>query len=229
MIRAFLTSILLIALTANAGEVTNTNGDDIGVKIIGSIIQKSQDSNVALIKLASGSVKAVKRGHLIGKKFKVVSVTAKYMEIVNKQSHRYFVFLDKFNGSAENGTLANLKNQGFSEEGFERKDGKMIMSALYRDKLVKQDMAAVLMQATAEPVFDGGTITGFRMSQIEEDSIYQKGGLENGDIIKNINGTELNSVAGSITLLRSLKSEPHFEIEVIRNGKSTQLTLDIQD
>ena len=150
------------------------------------------------------------------------------MELVNKQSHRYFVFLDKFNAQSGK-TVATADSEGFSEDGFEQTNGKIVMTALYRDKLLKQDMAAVLMQATAEPVMDGGSIIGFKMSQIDDESIYQKSGLENGDVIRVINGNELTSVAGSITLLRSLKTESHFDIEILRNGVAKKITLDVQD
>lgn len=229
MKRWIITFLILWTPWSLADEVTNTNGDDIGIKIMGSIIQKDEENNVALIKINESVVTAVKRGHVVNEKFKVLNITSTYLELINKQAHRYFVFIDKFNtnSNAKATVVANTYDT-FSEDGFERKEDKIVMTSLYRDKLLKQDMAAVLMQATAEPVMDGGNIIGFKMSQIDEGSIYDKSGLKNGDVIKVINGSELNSVAGSITLLRSLKNESNFDFEVMREGKLRRFSLEVK-
>jgi type II secretory pathway component PulC len=225
--------LLVISIGAQAGEIIKTDGTDIGVTIMGSIVQKTAEDNVALIKEGSGTVKAVKRGHVILDKYKVIAVTGRHIELVTRDATRYLVFLDKFAGeikSSANTTsgLAAL-NDNYSEDGFERKKGKITMTAMYRDKLVKEDMAAVLMQATAEPHMEGGQITGFKVSQIDEGSIYDKAGLRDGDIVQEINGNPLNSVAGSITLLRSLKGATNFEVIVNRNGKDETFSLDVKE
>ena len=64
-------------------------------------------------------------------------------------------------------------------------------------------------------------------SQIDENSIYQKSGVQNDDIITSINGTELNSIAGSISLLRSLKGADHVDIEVRRGNASQKISVDV--
>jgi len=230
MKRWIITLLILWTPWALGEEVTNTNGDDIGIKIMGSIIQKIAENNVALVKINGSVVSAVKRGHVIDEKYKVIHITATYIELINKQAHRYFVFLDKFNSNSgiKDRNVASKYGDIFTEDGFERNEGKIVMTTQYRDKLLKQDMATVLMQATAEPVMDGGNIIGFKMSQIDEGSIYDKSGLKNGDVIKFINGNELNSVAGSITLLRSLKSESSFELEIMREGTLKKFNLEVK-
>jgi len=229
--RPALVTLLVTSTMVGAQEPVKTNGADIGIAIMGTIVNKSTEDSVALIKEDSGTVKAVKRDHVIGDKYKVVAVTAQYMELITRDSKRFFVYPDKFADLvASKGTGPQLggPSDSYKEEGFERNKGKITMSGLYRDKLVKEDLAKVLMQATAEPYLENGQIAGFKMSQIDEGSIYEKAGVRNGDIITGINGQELNSVAGSIALMRSLKGADHLDIDVKRDGIVQKITVDVR-
>lgn len=229
----FIPLVAMGAADVLAEEPTKTDGTDLGITIMGSIVQKSADDNVALIKASDGTVKAVKREHVIADKYKVVQVTQKYIEVITRESKRYFVYQDKFADAALHQkaaatAAANLAlNDSYREDGFERAKGKIKMTGMYRDKLVKEDLAKVLMQATAEPFMEGGQIVGFKMSQIDDNSIYQKAGVANGDIITAINGTELNSIAGSIALLRSLKGVDHVDVDVRRDGVVQKISVDV--
>ena len=52
-------------------QYVKSDGSDVGITIMGAIVQKNFDDNVALIKEQSGTVRAVKRDHVIMDKFKV--------------------------------------------------------------------------------------------------------------------------------------------------------------
>lgn len=227
--------ILLSTLASSAAiadQVFKTDGADLGITIMGAIVQKNSDDNVALIKEQSGAVKAVKRDYVILDKFKVLTVQPEFIELIDREARHYQVYQDKFAGALASKTaqpamsLTNASDQ-YKEEGFERTKGKISMTAIYRDKLVKEDLAKVLMQATAEPYSEGGQIVGFKMSQIDEGSIYWKAGVLNGDIITSINGNELSSVAGSISLLRSLKGVDKVEIQIRRDGVPQTIAVDV--
>lgn len=227
-----LAAALTLAATAPviADDVIKSDGTDIGIVIMGSIVQKDTNENVALIKEETGTVKAVKKDYVIMDKYKVINVTAQYIEVITRDAKHYLVYQDKFAGSfapKKSGGPGLAATDGFKEEGFERTKDKIVMTAMYRDKLVQQDLAKVLMQATAEPFMENGQIAGFRMSQIDEGSIYQKAGLKDGDVVTNINGSELNSVAGSIALLKSLKGADSLEVEIKRDGIPMKFTISI--
>lgn len=224
---------------AQSAEATRTDGSDIGVAIMGAIVQRGTENNVALIKeTSSGSVKAVKAGHIIMDRYKVIEIQAKYMILITKDARRFLVYQDKFASEFKGGQVAQSSTaqpraalsigDTYKEEGFERVKGAITMSAGFRDKLVKQDLAKVLMQATAEPFMENGVIVGFKFSQIDADSIYAKGGLMDDDVVTSINGTRLNSVAGAINLLKSAKEADSLEIEVIRGGTPMRFSINVR-
>jgi general secretion pathway protein C len=102
------------------------------------------------------------------------------------------------------------------------------MTASYRDKMIKQDLQKILMQATALPHFQDGAIVGFSLTQIDQDSIFAKGGFVDSDIITSVNGIPMNSIPGAIKLLNSLREAPSIDVEVLRDGakRNVQLKVD---
>lgn len=210
------------------------DGHTLGFLIMGTIAQKTPDNNVALIKITgSGEVTAVKIGFVIDNKYKVTDVSEKYIRVITRQAQNYLVYLDKFAGEfrrSDNTSPGPAVNPDghYKEDGFERADGKIAMTTAYRDRIVSQDLSKILMQATAEPVLSGGVIAGFKLYQIDSDSIFAKGGLHDEDIITSLNGQKLSSVASAITTLKNLKDAPSIDIDLIRNGKPQSISINVR-
>jgi len=217
---------------ARASEPARSDGSDIGVTIVGAIVQNNSAANVALIKDSTGSVQAVKQDFVILDKYKVIAVHPKYLDLIDRAGKRYQVYEDKFASQmASQKAAAERPHTGgdqYREDGFERVKGRISMTSLYRDNLVKHDLAHVLMQATAEPAVENGQIIGFKIFQIDDGSIFAKAGLVNGDIITNINGQDLTSVAGAVQLLQTLKNADHIDVDVRRGGTIQHMSIDVR-
>jgi hypothetical protein len=237
----YLIPIALLALCSTGSyaqvllqKARPVSGQTLGFLIMGTIAQKTPDNNVALVKITgSGVVTAVKIGHIIDNKYKVTDVSEKYIRVITRQAEHYLVYLDKFAGEfkrSEGGTPGPAVNPdgNYKEDGFERANGKVAMTTAYRDRIVNQDLSKILMQATAEPVMNGGVIVGFKLYQIDSDSIFAKGGLHDDDIITSLNGLKLSSVAGAIATLKSLKDANSIDIELIRGGKLQSLSINVK-
>lgn len=214
-------------------KAQSTDGNQLGFVIMGTIAQKTADNNVALVKVkSSGAVTAVKIGHVIADKYKVTDISEKFIRVITREAKHYLVFMDRFSGEFQQSHSAPsrvINPEGrYKEDGFEREAGKIVMTNAYRDKIVNQDLSTILMQATAEPFLQDGLIAGFKMSQIDSDSIFAKGGLRDEDVITALNGQKLNNVAGAITLLKSLKAAPSIDIDLMRGGTQTSITINVQ-
>lgn len=210
------------------------DGKSLGFLIMGTIAQKTPDNNVALVKVtSSGSVTAVKIGHVIDNKYKVTDVSEKYIRVMTRQAQHYLVYLDKFAGEFKRSDMdihgpAVNPDGDYREDGFERTSGKVTMTSAYRDKIANQDLSKILMQATAEPVVNAGMIVGFRLYQIDSDSIFSKGGLRDDDIITSLNGLKLNSVAGAISTLKGMKEASSIDVEILRNGEPKSISINVR-
>lgn len=116
----------------------------------------------------------------------------------------------------------------YSEEGFERDGNTISMSADYRQKLLTGDFSKVLQDAKAEPVYEGGELNGFRLTRIRPDSVYEKGGLQNDDVVKEINGVSLVDTAQAIKLLNSLRGANEIEIGIVRGGAKVNMNIQVK-
>jgi len=106
----------------------------------------------------------------------------------------------------------------YKEEGFSRVGGEIEISGLKKNALITQELPTVLQDAKAEPHTVDGAVAGWRLERIRKDSIYDKAGFQNGDVIKEINGVSLNDAAQAIKLLQSLRNEAEIDIRFSRGG-----------
>jgi general secretion pathway protein C len=86
----------------------------------------------------------------------------------------------------------------------------------------------VAMQARIVPAFKDGQAQGFKLFSIRPDSIYSKIGVQNGDVIRRINGFELNSPEKALEVYSKLKEASRIEIEIERNGAPLRKTYNVR-
>ncbi len=85
------------------------------------------------------------------------------------------------------------------------------------------NMAKLATQARVVPAFEGGKAIGFKLFSIRRNSLYEKIGLKNGDIIKSINGYDMSDPANAMQLIGKLKDGKSFQVDIKRRGKNTTL------
>jgi len=82
-----------------------------------------------------------------------------------------------------------------------------------------QDFPALLSQARAVPHLINGKPAGFIISEIVPGSLYQKAGLQNGDVVRSINGESITDAGQAMAMYAKLKEMTAIDIEVMRNGQ----------
>ncbi|MEW6056741.1 MAG: type II secretion system protein GspC [Bdellovibrionota bacterium] len=90
------------------------------------------------------------------------------------------------------------------------------------------NLSEVLQQARAVPNFENGMPDGYKILQIVPNSIYDKLGLKNGDVICGLNGEPVNDPGKAFQTFNELKTSNHVEICIKRNGKKTVFNYDIR-
>ena len=66
-----------------------------------------------------------------------------------------------------------------------------------------------------------------RLFAIRKDSLYEKLGLKNGDIITSVNDSSLSNPAEALKLFEKLKSEREISVKLERNGEKKSLEYSI--
>lgn len=89
-----------------------------------------------------------------------------------------------------------------------------------------RNVPGLLNQARVVPHFSKGKPDGFMINQIVSGSLYEKVGLQNGDIIRKVNGTVIANPQQAMQMFQSLQSNSAIEVEVERSGSVQQLRYD---
>jgi general secretion pathway protein C len=86
----------------------------------------------------------------------------------------------------------------------------------------------VFTQARAVPFFENGKTVGFRVFAIKPGSVFEKIGLQNGDVINRVNGVELTDPTKAISLFTELQNEGHIAVDLQRNKQAKNFSYDIR-
>lgn len=89
------------------------------------------------------------------------------------------------------------------------------------------NFAKLLNQARMIPYFSKGKPAGFQVKAIDRGSLYEKLGLQNGDIIKELNGEELNTMEHVMGLFKKLKTERDFSVKIVRKNNPINFNYNI--
>jgi len=126
------------------------------------------------------------------------------------------------------GTIEVLKLDEELGQGVEYKDGIAQVGEtefmVAEDELNKalENLPLLLTQARAVPYFKDGKPIGVRLYAVKPESIFSKLGLRNGDILKSINGNNLDDFNQAVRLFEKLRAEKEISVTLERNSQTKE-------
>lgn len=89
------------------------------------------------------------------------------------------------------------------------------------------NLTEVLQQARAIPNFENGMPDGYKIIQIVPGSIYEKLGIQNGDVVCGVNDEPINDPGKAFAFFNEVKSARNLKICVKRGGRKMTMNYDI--
>lgn len=90
------------------------------------------------------------------------------------------------------------------------------------------NLSELFTQMRAVPNMRDGQTDGFRVFAIRQNSLFQKIGLQNNDVVQRINGVELNDPARAMSLFTELQGETRLNVDIVRGGEARTLSYEIR-
>ena len=91
------------------------------------------------------------------------------------------------------------------------------------------NMASLFTQVRAIPnLGPDGQSNGFKLSEIQPDSIFQQIGLRDGDMLTDVGGQSVGDPSKAFQLLSSLRNQNSINLTVLRGGQPVQLQYNIR-
>jgi general secretion pathway protein C len=87
------------------------------------------------------------------------------------------------------------------------------------------DLSSILMQARAVPARRGGNgeIYGYRIVEMQPNSIYTQLGLQVMDVITGVNGTPVTNPQQAMEMYQTMRNSPAIKIQVERGGRNQEM------
>lgn len=194
--------------------------------VLGVITSSEDKGAVALLKhKPTGKVSAQKVGAKLGS-IKLFEIHRKFV-LFEKNNEKLKVMVGsddptKYEAQPKKPSSLNLA------EGMQKSGNELRVQSALKEKLLTQDLPNILMQAAAEPYVKDGSILGFKLWEIEKNSIYEQAGFVDGDLITHINGMPLTGAGNAIKTLKSLRNAADVEITYITKGIEKNLMILVQ-
>lgn len=116
-----------------------------------------------------------------------------------------------------------------SDDGIKwESDGKAVIRQAEVEAAL-QNMSQVITQARVVPNLTADNKQdGFKIFAIKSGSIYSRIGLKDGDVLKRINGQDLNSIEQGMQLFSALRNEKSISIDLVRDGQKRSFFFEIR-
>jgi general secretion pathway protein C len=89
--------------------------------------------------------------------------------------------------------------------------------------------ANLFSQARILPKYEGGQMVGVQVNSIKEGSLFEQIGLEDGDVITELNGIAIDSPEQSARILQEFSEASEFDVVVDKNGSLSTLQFVLPD
>ena len=73
------------------------------------------------------------------------------------------------------------------------------------------------------PVMENGQTAGFRLTALKDDPLFRELGLQSGDVVKRVNGVELDSSTKGLRVLQQLRRAKQVNVTIERNGQLVEI------
>ncbi len=118
--------------------------------------------------------------------------------------------------------------QGGGGEGVKQLSENQYVVARSEINNALTNLSDLATKARIVPSFKNGVANGFKLFSIVPDSLYAKIGVQNGDVIRRINGYEMNSPDKALEIYQKLRDASRIEIELERRGEALRKSYSIE-
>ena len=123
-------------------------------------------------------------------------------------------------GSSTAALTQTLTVRSLDEGHYEVSRSEVDAALAHLDKMAEQ--------VRIVPAYRDGQPEGFKVFAIRPDSLFSKLGLTNGDVVRRINGFEMNSPANALEVYARLRDASRIDVEIDRGGSSLRRTYSVR-
>jgi general secretion pathway protein C len=204
----------------------------LNLKLLGTITDGKNDDGYAVIEDVQKRKQGLYRsGDAIVNAMIKAILRKKVVLNVDGKDEVLLMEVDKDKGKKTGGAQSPNALDGYDpampDEGGEIDESVNIDREKINDSL--RNINQLMSQVKVRPHFRDGKPDGLLLSHVQQNSIFNEMGLQNGDIVKGVNGKEIQSVDDALKFYESLKSETAVEVTIERQGDPMTIGYQIKE
>jgi type II secretion system protein C len=203
---------------------------DLKVRLLGTVVAEPAAYSSALI--ADDDRNSEATGYGIGDKLydaEVMEIEPKRVMLKRSDGTVEYLTMDADDNAPPRKTSSTSSATDGEDDGIQEVgEGKYIVSRETMDKYMTDMDALSRMGRALLHRGPDGEYDGYRMSAIRRNSIADKLGIKNGDIVHSVNGMSLNSMSGAAAALGSLQNDSEFGFDITRRGQKSNLSYEVK-
>jgi type II secretory pathway component PulC len=102
------------------------------------------------------------------------------------------------------------------------------MSRVEVQKRLADEIPRILAETAVAPVLEEGRVVGVQVTRLPEGSLLTDAGLRTGDVLTQVNGTQIDGMATLIGLWPRLQSASELRAVVVRSGQPFSLLVQLR-
>ena len=103
-----------------------------------------------------------------------------------------------------------------------------VMERRELERRLGEESSRILAETTLMPSMDEGRIAGFAITRMPQGTLLSDAGLMPGDVLSEVNGVPIDSLATLISLWPKLQAESAIHALVMRNGQPVSLSVSLR-
>ena len=137
----------------------------------------------------------------------------------------YYRYMNRTAGAAPEPAQEKVASDKFSDA----KEIKKVLSRSDVETKVFQKVNEILTQIAISPYMNDGKMEGLRLVRVPRDNIVYELGGRSGDILRRVNGHEVNQVDQMYKLWENIKDDSFISVDLERNNQIFTYSFDIRD
>jgi type II secretory pathway component PulC len=201
------------------------------VKLVNTVVLQDSVKSVASVQVRNSPAEQFREGENLSSLAKIDKIERLRIILKNLESGECeFIESDEANSApAQISIMNHNKAQDFKKNkpGIENDGNNFKISKKIIDEQLK-DLAGLLTQARAIKIVNPDNTLSFKIVEIEPGGIFSTLGIQNEDIIKQIDGKQIESMNQIMGLFSKLKNINKLNLSIERGGSSQELNYSIK-
>ncbi len=203
-------------LLANLDKLALTS---LNCTLIGTVIQEHGDSWAIIRDNQSNKEEKTTAGSMISGAKVVMILRNKVVLNFNGKDELLVMGIEKIR--AEKVSQEKSGKEGGTEDGSFKLSKDFVASSL-------NDLPKILATVRIRPFLKDGKPHGFKISNIKEGSLLKTMGIQDDDVIRSVNGQDIDSPEDVMKLYNGLKDSTFFSVTVLRNNQLKTLNYKVR-